>query len=221
MQRIIQIKLAGHVVSIDDNAFILLRDYLNTIERQFEKEKGKEEILEDIENRIAELFLMRLSTGASCIDSTDVLKVIETLGPAYSMDGETEQKSNPYLPETYIEKSKEKQSFKKRIFRNPNDKVLGGVCSGVANYFDVDPVLVRVVWAILFFGAGFGLLAYGIAWIVIPYPRTPQEMEYMTDGIPMDYQTIKKNVKNEMQDLKQRGEEMSKELRDFFGNKRQ
>jgi phage shock protein C len=56
----------------------------------------------------------------------------------------------------------------KRLFRSRKDRILGGVCGGLGNYLNVDPVLVRVVWAILFFAAGVGLLAYILAWIIIP-----------------------------------------------------
>jgi phage shock protein C len=56
----------------------------------------------------------------------------------------------------------------KRLFRSRRDRVIGGVCGGLGNYLDIDPVLVRVVWAILFFAAGVGFLAYILAWIIIP-----------------------------------------------------
>ena len=222
MQRIIQINLSGRLIPIEEDAYLLLRDYVKTLERQFEKEQGKDEIIQDIETRIAELFGYRLVSGATCIDSPDVSKVIETLGPAYQM-GNHDEPVNPYLPEQYVGQKQNNQynyNGHRRIFRNPNDKILGGVCSGVANYFEIDPVIVRLVMATLFFFVGIGFLAYIISWIVIPYPRTPEEMAQMSGGIPLNFHDIKKNVAFELKDLKKRGEDMSQELKDFFSKKK-
>lgn len=222
MQRIIQINLSGRLIPIEEDAYLLLRDYVKTLERQFEKEQGKDEIIQDIETRIAELFGYRLAAGAPCIDTPDVSKVIETLGPAYKM-GSNDEPVNPYLPEQYAgQKNNNQYNYNghRRIFRNPNDKILGGVCSGVANYFEIDPVIVRLVMATLFFFAGIGFLAYIISWIVIPYPRTPEEMASMSGGVPLNFHDIKKTVAFELKDLKKRGEEMSQELKDFFSKKK-
>jgi phage shock protein C len=222
MQRIIQINLSGRLIPIEEDAYLLLRDYVKTLERQFEKEPGKDEIIQDIETRIAELFGIRLQTGAPCIDTPDVSKVIETLGPAYKM-GANDEPVNPYLPEQYSGQkggSQNNYTGHRRIFRNPNDKLLGGVCSGVANYFEIDPVIIRLVMATLFFCMGIGLLAYLISWIVIPVARTPEQMAQMSGGVPLNFYDIKRNVGVELQDLKKRAEEMSKELKDFFSKKK-
>lgn len=218
MQRIIQINITGRLVPMEEDAYLMLREYMNSLERHFANEKGKDEIIQDIENRVGELFNVRLQAGAHCIDRDDVRKVIDTLGPAYSMDDETS--TNPNVPAVYTGAQRRADPNQRRLFRNPNDKMLGGVCSGIANYFDIDPVIVRLIMVVLFLGAGIGLLAYIIAWIVIPYPKTPEEMAYMTGGEPMNFETFKKNVGSELQDLKKRGEEMSQELKDFFSKKK-
>ncbi|RYZ54564.1 MAG: PspC domain-containing protein [Sphingobacteriales bacterium] len=219
MQRIIQINIAGRLIPIEEDAYLMLREYMKSLERHFSSEEGKDEIIQDIEYRIAELFGIRLQNNTPCIDTADVRKVVETLGPAYTLSAENAEPVNPYLPAAY--KGREYvNSGNRRLFRNPNDKVLGGVCSGIANHFDIDPTVIRLIVAVLFLWAGLGLLAYIIAWIVIPYPRTPEEMAYMTGGAPMNFHTIKNNVGAELQDLKKRGEAMSRELRDFFSSKR-
>lgn len=217
MQRIIQINIAGRLIPIEEDAYLTLRDYIKSLERHFATEEGKDEIIQDIENRIAELFAARLQTGTPSIDGADVNKVIETLGPAYSLGASAGESVNPYLPAVYEHRSNTRG---KRLYRNPNDKMLGGVCSGLANYFDIDPVIVRLIMVVLFLGAGIGLLAYIIAWIVIPLARTPEEMAEMTGGAPMNFYTIRQNVGDELQDLKKRGEDMSRELRDFFSKKK-
>lgn len=223
MQRIIQITIAGRVISIEEDGYLMLKDYISSLERHFSGEEGKEEILQDIEGRIAELFSIRLNAGSHAVDKTDVLKVIETLGPASALNDGMDATGQlvSHFPATYVPPNYQQQyTSSRRLYRNPNDKMIGGVCSGVANYFDIDPVIVRLVFAVLFLTAGVGLLAYILAWIIIPVAKTPEDMRYMSGGAPMDFSTIKRNVGDEMQDLKRRGEEMSRELKDFFNKKK-
>ena len=223
MQRIVQITIAGRVIPIEEDGYLMLKDYITSLERHFQGEEGNDEIIQDIEGRIAELFSIRLNAGAHAVDKNDVLKVIETLGPASALNDGRDATGNPvsHFPMPYVPPAYQHQhTSSRRLFRNPNDKMIGGVCSGVANYFDIDPVIVRLVFAVLFLTAGVGLLAYILAWIIIPVARTPQDMSYMSGGAPMDFDTIKRNVGDEMQDLKRRGEHMSRELKDFFSKKK-
>jgi phage shock protein C len=225
MQRIIQINIAGRIIPIEEDAYTVLKDYLTTLERQFTAEEGGEEIVEDIEHRIAELFTIRLQAGAPAIARADVQKVMDTLGPASQLnEGGTYTNSN-YAPVIY--KAREKQNdrsnqqqsgYKRdRLYRNPYDKLIGGVCSGLARYFDVDPVIIRLIFATAILGFGTGLIVYIIAWIIIPVAHSREELD---GGEPMTFHDITYNVGEELKDLKRRGEEMSRELRDFFSKKK-
>lgn len=218
MQRIIQITIGGRVIPIEEQAYAALNDYIRSLERQFANEEGKNDIIQDIENRIAELFAMKLDNGGQAIETDDIKKVIETLGHAEQLDAdvEEEQQRRQYSHTHYTFQ----EPRRRRLYRNPNDKMLGGVCSGLANYFDIDTVIVRLVFAILFLTMGVGVLAYIIAWIIIPVAKTPQEMYYMTGVPPVDFNTIKKNMEYELQDLKKKAEQMSQELKDFFSRKK-
>ena len=232
MQRIIQINIAGRMLPIEEDAYLLLRDYLSALHRQFANEESKEEILYDIEYRIAELFSIRLQSGAPAIDGADVSKVIENLGTPSALGGQSQFSATPvpYVPPATnagdnpysrgFDNRRTAAGVQRRIFRNPNDKLVGGVCSGLGNYFDIDPVIIRLIWAASIIMAGFGIIAYVIAWIVIPTPKPPEDMAHMTGGEPMNFHNIKRNVAVEMEDLKKRGEEMSRELRDFFSKKK-
>lgn len=230
MQRIIQINIVGRIFPIEEDAYLILKDYLSSLERHFAGEEGNDEIIEDIEARIAELFTVRLQSGAHAIDKGDVVKLIETLGPASALNDGKDAVGNPtsHFPAPYSSKDNRGRSRQyysegyssRRLFRNPNDRVFGGVCSGVANYFDIDPVIVRLVFAVMFLTAGIGLVAYILAWIIIPAAKTADDMRYMSGGMPMDFHTMKRNVGEEMQDLKVRGEQMSRDLRDFFSKKK-
>ncbi|RYY51450.1 MAG: PspC domain-containing protein [Chitinophagaceae bacterium] len=227
MQRIIQINIAGRVLPIEEDAYLILKDYLSSLIRHFDGEQGKEEIIQDIEARIAELFSIRLLSGANAIDKQDVLKVIEKLGPASALNDGRDANGNPvaHFPTPYVPPVQQAYSSNyrpsgRRLFRNPNDKMIGGVCSGIANYFDIDPVIVRLAFAIMFLTLGIGLFAYVLAWVIVPVARTQEDLSYMTGGTPMDFETIKSNMGYELRDLKTRGEKMSRDLQDFFAKKK-
>ncbi|MBA3828208.1 MAG: PspC domain-containing protein [Taibaiella sp.] len=230
MQRIIQINIAGRVIPIEEDAYIILKDYINSLERQFSNEDGQEEIIQDIEYRISELFSIRLQGGSPAIDRADVQKVTETLGAASELNdnttGNTGKRANlpvPYVPPQARPRQYQQgyNTEKRRLYRNPQDKILGGVCSGMASYFDIDPTVVRLIFALMIFGVGIGFIAYIIAWAVVPVARTPEELSAMHGGTPMDFHSITSNVGEELKDVKKRAEEMSKELKDFFSNKKQ
>ncbi|MGN6568465.1 MAG: PspC domain-containing protein [Flavipsychrobacter sp.] len=222
MQRIIQITIAGRMIPIEEDAYLILRDYLKSLERQFANEEGQEEIIQDIEYRIAELFAIRLQANATAIDQQDVQKVMETLGHASDLnDSTSSNKRDGYVPGPYTPPTKQTYTdthynANRRLYRNPYDKILGGVCSGIASYFDIDPTIVRLIFALLLFGAGIGFVAYIVAWIVIPIARTPEELRTMQGGEAMDFHTMTGNMATELQDLKRRAEQMSRELKDFF-----
>ena len=164
MQRIIQITIGGRVIPIEEQAYAELNNYITSLEMQFAGEPGRDEIIMDIEARIAELFAARLDSGAQAIVRADIQKVVETLGSANELDND-ENAGSTHSQQSYQQPY---ESRTRRLYRNPNDKMLGGVCGGIASYFDIDAVLVRLVFAIMFFTAGVGLLAYILAWIIIP-----------------------------------------------------
>jgi phage shock protein PspC (stress-responsive transcriptional regulator) len=222
MQRIIQIKIGGTSAPIEEDAFLILRDYIAALKREFSYDEGKE-IIEDIERRIAELFGMRLSHGAPAIDAADVKKVIETLGtPSEIKDaaGGHSQYGNNFSQDTYRQYTPPRKRSFARLLRDPYNKVIGGVASGIAHFFDIDPTIVRLVWVVLFLTFGIGFFAYIIAWIIIPEARSREELDNMTNGNPVTFHDISNNVAGELQDLKRRGEKMSHDLRDFFAKKK-
>lgn len=220
MQRILQINIAGRVLPIEEDAYNLLKEYINTLERQFRGDESKE-IIEDIENRIAELFTIRLQGGAPAIDQNDVQKVIDILGSASDLNDGAAGSGQNYRQYTYTGGSRRTYtSTRMRLLRDPYDKVIGGVCSGISHYFDIDPVIVRLVMVVLFLSFGIGFLTYIIAWIVIPAATSREELFNMNNGNPVTFQDISRNMESELQDLKHRGEQMSRELRDFFSRKK-
>ena len=169
MKQVININFHGQVVPIEVSAFELLKNYTDSLSRYFANEEGKEEIINDIESRIGELFQERLKKGATCITDEDVNAIIKSMG----RPEEFEEEDNTAPNQNKGSQSKGPEPFPpftgatKRLFRNENDKVIGGVCGGLANYFGLDTILVRIIFVVIAF-AGAGILAYLILWIAVP-----------------------------------------------------
>jgi phage shock protein PspC (stress-responsive transcriptional regulator) len=167
MKQVININFHGRVIPIEVTAFDLLKQYTESLSKYFANEEGKEEIINDIENRIAELFQERLKSGAACITDDDVNAIIKSMGRPEEFESEEPTATQPKSFQTT-------SAATKRLYRDENDKVLGGVCAGLANYFDIDPIIVRVAFLIILFAFGTGLLAYIILWIVVPSTSTTE-----------------------------------------------
>ena len=169
MKKVININFQGRVIPIEEAAYDILKGYTDSLRKYFAKEEGRDEIINDIENRIAELFsedLKRNPTG--CITEADVQKVIGSMGRPEDFDGGevTSSASDGAGAESYsAAQDQQGASF----YRDMNDKILGGVCSGLAHRLNIDPTIVRVIFAIVTLGGfGTGFLLYILLWIILP-----------------------------------------------------
>lgn len=171
MKRTININFQGQLVTIEETAYHLLNQYIQSLKDYFKHETDGGEIVNDIENRIAELFGNRLKHGIPCITDEDVTSIIKTIGRPEEFDMEYEEDSKT-TNQSQFATSPESQmppppnvEQKKSLYRNTNDNIIGGVCSGVAHYLKIDPVFVRLLFLLL-----FSLLfwVYIILWIVLP-----------------------------------------------------
>ncbi len=175
MKQVININFQGRVVPIEVTAYELLKNYTESLNRHFANEEGKEEIINDIESRIGELFQERITKGATCITDDDVNAIIKSMGNPEdfeSMD-DTQSSSSSSSSASQQYQSATSATGHKKLYRNENDKVLGGVCSGLANYFNIDVVVARIIFVILLF-SGIGFLTYIIMWIAVPSSATVQ-----------------------------------------------
>lgn len=172
MKKVININFQGQVIAIEETAYEILNKYIVSLKKYFSHEEGGDEIVNDIENRIAELFGNRLKLGINCITDEDVESIINSIGRPEDFDTEyveSERKeSGPYENTANVYSSEstsyESQKESKSLYRNSNDKILGGVCSGLAHYFKTDPVWLRLMFLIFF---GFLFWVYIILWIVL------------------------------------------------------
>ncbi|TBR20271.1 MAG: PspC domain-containing protein [Chitinophagaceae bacterium] len=170
MEKIININLSGRILPIEESAYEKLKNYFASLRTYFNNETERDEIINDIEGRIAELLNEKVQKGAATINSDNIEDVILSMGRPedFETELETEIQSEPEN-----KKSETKSTIpNKKLYRNTVDKVLGGVCSGIANFINIDPTIVRVLFAIIFF-SGWGLIIYAILWIVLP----KQELE--------------------------------------------
>lgn len=171
MKKIIQINIQGQLITIEETAYDLLSKYIESLKDYFKREPDGNEIVNDIENRIAELFGNRLKHGISCITDADVESIIATIGRPEEFDTEYEEPKADEQPSFIPSGSETKTPLqpereeRKSLYRNSNDKILGGVASGLAHYLKVDPVFVRLLFVLLF---SVLFWVYIIMWIVLP-----------------------------------------------------
>ena len=171
MKKVININFHSRVIPIEESAYDILKQYVEKLRRHFASEEGGDEIVNDIENRFAELFSDKLKKGAVCITDEDVNAIIISMGNpeefdqeenSYGNQSKTAQQQEPVFTEATEPESRS-------LYRSGNDKILGGVCAGLAAYFKMDPSIVRILYAFLTLGSfGFGLLLYIIFWAVLP-----------------------------------------------------
>ncbi len=159
MNKTINLNIGGTVFNVDEDAYELLNKYIESIKIYFKNIDEDGEIIKDIESRIAENLSKNISRTSSSVSILDVKKVITVMGTLNDFKEIYDDQNEDDFSET---------KSTKRLYRNPQDKVLGGVASGIANYFNIDPVIIRIIFLTLLFVGGFGLIAYIIFWIGIP-----------------------------------------------------
>ncbi len=216
MNKTIIININGIIFHIEEDAYEILKSYMTGIKRHFAASSDSHEITTDIENRIAEMFgEMLKNEGKQVIFTSDVTAVIAQMGTLEDFSTETDTDasfSTPFSDQT-----------ERRLFRDPEDHLLGGVAAGIASYFGVEAVWIRIAFVLAIFGAGSGLLIYFILWMIIPRANTRTERMAMK-GEKADLQGFKKNFEEEVKNLRQSLSNANREakpflykIRDFIG----
>lgn len=186
MKKTLTINLNGIVYHIDEDAYALLKKYLNNIQYYFRNEDGVEEIMLDIEARIAELFSEQQTTPLNVINKKRVEEVIEQLGQPEEIAGDERIENESNEPH--------EQKKKKRLYRDSDDKIVGGVISGMAIYLGVDVTSLRLLTILaFFFSLSTFFVIYLICWLIIPEAKTAEEKLNMR-GEDITLQNIGKTV---------------------------
>lgn len=188
MKKTFNINLGGQIFHIDDDAFNKLEAYLGALRQQFSSTSGGDEILNDVETRMAELFKERTANTKEVINIQDVDEAIAIIGKPEDFWHEDEASQGNFQYDNTM-------SYQKRVMRDVDNRVLGGVASGLAAYFNIDTLWIRLLFVALMF-AGFGVLLYIILWLVVPAARTTTEKLQMR-GKPVTLSNIEDFVRDE------------------------
>ena len=195
MKKTVTVNIGGIVFHIEETAYEKLQSYLSNIKSYFTLSDGRDEIIQDIETRIAEMFSEKITNSRMVVTDADVEEVMKQLGKPSEVAGADEESSTS--------ENSNQERAEKKLFRDPDDKIVGGVCSGVAHYFGIQPLWLRLllVFTIIYFGAG--LLLYIILWIVIPKANNSSEKLAMK-GKPINLDTIKETIEEDVNDFTER-----------------
>lgn len=186
----VNINLGGYAFNLDDDAYERLRQYMKRLEKEFSGEQGAAEIMSDIEGRISELFRMRLNTYKQVITMKDIEEVMAILGTPEDISGAEPAGGTP-------------PRSRRRMYRDPDRRIIGGVCAGLSAYLDWDPLILRIIFAALVFAGGMGIGLYLVLWIVLPEAKTTaQKLEMRGDPVTID--NIKDSVRQEFNTVKEK-----------------
>lgn len=175
MKKVVEVNIGGINFTIEDDAYIKLKVYLARFESTLPVDEAKE-IMEDVEIRVSELFQKEIKFPYQVVDEKIVDSVIECLGVIESTETESKTNTNTF--------NQKKMRSEKKLYRNPDDKKIAGVCSGLAEYFNIDVTLMRIIFVVALFGYGATLLAYIVLWIAMPEALTvSQKMEMRGESV--------------------------------------
>jgi len=200
MNKTVTINISGIIFNIDDEAYDKLKQYLSTIRGYFNKSEGRDEIMADIEARIAEMFQEKISESKQIIIMEDVDEVITVMGePEAYMD---EDASEHTSDESSTSQDRERKTGSGRLYRDGEGSVVGGVCSGIGYYFGFDPLLLRILIVVVMFFFGTGFFLYLLLWIIMPEAKTTAEKLEMK-GKKVNVNNIGKAIEDEMGNIKE------------------
>lgn len=211
MKKTVTINISGIIFHIDDDAYERLSRYLNSIKRHFSNMEGRDEIVTDIESRIAELLQARVTDNKQVITIEDISEVVKLMGQPTEMDEEPDH-------ETHQAKTSYPSHQPKRLYRDIDNRTIGGVASGLANYFNIDPVWIKVAFVVAFLVWGTGILAYLILWLAVPAAVTTAEKLEMR-GEQVNISNIERSIRDEFDGVKGKFNEFADDARDVFKKK--
>lgn len=161
MKKVLEISIGGINFTMEEDAYFRLKDYLRRFEDTIPDKQEAKEVMEDVEARVAEIFQKEMKFPNQVVEMKLVQIVIDHLGEVEPVKESNTNSGSHNNDENYTK-------GKKQFFRDLDNKMLGGVCSGLAAYTGIDVTIIRIIWVVAFFVYGSGLIAYIIVWIVAP-----------------------------------------------------
>ena len=220
MNKILNINLGGYAITIDDDAYEYISAYIESIRKRFSESEGRDEIVHDVETRIGELISQSMG-NRTIVMLPDVEAAVEIMGKPEDFGGEPESSGSSSSSSTGTGSAKAGGKSKgsstrsgKRLFRDEEDAVVGGVCSGLAAYIGMhDPVWMRLIFVLLtFLSAGFWIPAYLLLWILVQPAKTAADRLAMR-GEPV-------NVDNIAREIEEGFERLSTRVNEFGAQKK-
>ena len=186
MKKVVTVGIGGRSFVIDEDAYQKLERYLAKFRQKTGEGSEAADIMDDLEQRIAELFYDELSKSVEVVNISVVNRVIAQLGMP---DGTAADDSADFANDSAS--AGLNQTVVKRLYRDPDNRIIGGVCSGLSYYVNIDMVLIRVIFAISLFVGGLGFWAYIIFWIIAPQAMTASQKCEMR-GLPVTAENLRK-----------------------------
>ncbi|HEY4784866.1 MAG TPA: PspC domain-containing protein [Bacteroidales bacterium] len=184
MKKTVIVNINGIIFHIDEDAYSKLNAYLDALHKYFDSQTEGKEIVSDIESRIAELLQPLISETKQSVTIEDIDSIIITLGKPEDIAGDENRSEEP---KSQKQERTSSHRYGRKLYRDPDNSVLGGVCSGIAAYFDIDPILIRIIFVALFFAGGISILIYPILWIAIPMANTAaQKLEMRGEDVTIN-----------------------------------
>lgn len=194
MNKTVNINLGGMVFHIDEDAYLKLTRYFDAIKRSLNNSSGQDEIIKDIEMRVSELLIEKQKSDKHVVGLKDVDEVITVMGQPEDYILEDEERTNQSFNDYGTRKHK-------KLYRDKEKGMIGGVATGLGHYFGIDAVWIKILFLVFVFaGFGTGILAYFVLWIVTPEAVTTSEKLEMT-GEPVTISNIEKKVREEIESL--------------------
>jgi phage shock protein PspC (stress-responsive transcriptional regulator) len=214
MNKTVNINLAGTFFHIDEDAFAKLSRYLDAIRKSLKGAQGSEEIMQDIETRIAELFAEKIQSRTQVVTLKELDEVIIVMGQPedYEVDEEIFEEG----PQSESFSQSRANASHKQLFRDVDNKYIGGVSSGLGHYLGIDALWIRLLWILLVVaGLGSPILIYILLWILVPPALTTSEKLKMT-GKPINISNIERKFREGFDNV---AEKVKNVDYDKYGNK--
>jgi phage shock protein PspC (stress-responsive transcriptional regulator) len=206
MNKVITINLSGSAYTLEEAGYNALHAYLESAAASLANDPDKTEILSDIESAIAEKCAATLTPRKNVITTEEIKQIVSDMGPVNGADEAPEQPGQ--------------QPVQKRLYRDPDDRYIAGVASGLGYYFNIDRTIIRLIFIAALFAGGSSILIYLILWIAVPEARTPSQklemrgtsvtLENMKEMLSEKFKSLKKD------DAKNRLKTFFQEVADFF-----
>lgn len=203
MNKLLNVNIGGTVFQIDESAYQKMDAYLSSIKKKYASTNGGDEIISDIELRISELLMDEVGQNGAVM-MHHVEKIIAIMGKPEEFDSDDD----------YV-KTSSAQSTARRFYRDADNRVLGGVCSGFAAYFNIDPLWLRLAFVVSLLVFGTGILLYIILWVIVPTAKTRSEKLEMR-GERVNISNIERSIKSETAQMKTRLDEFGEEVKQTF-----